>query len=301
MRDKREIFKEIATGLSNQPLSSLLTKFLILSHDINAEFEQWAKLELSGYFQKYIEDDTKIPEYRMIVGQYTTNNGTVITFENPDLLFVQEYNIPHGVDELEEFSTRQINFLGISDPHRFKLLRDKLGVEAVLFNFTPSSVKGVLNRIRLELIDKINFLRGFIIEDETEEETINSLILSQFHPIVRQSAEGLFADGHYRQAILDTYINLVESVKIKSAHYNSDGSPLMQTVFSVKNPLLTISDNSDEQMGFMWLFSGAVMGIRNAKAHRVDEHPDKQTTLEILGFASFLLKSLDAAKTKEIP
>ncbi|MNI81936.1 hypothetical protein D3C73_1385930 [compost metagenome] len=74
----------------------------------------------------------------------------------------------------------------------------------------------------------------------------------------------------------------------------------MQTVFSTKNPLLVVSENGDEQLGYMWLFSGAVMGIRNAKAHTVDEHPDKQTTLEILGFASFLLKILDNAKKNEL-
>jgi Protein of unknown function (Hypoth_ymh) len=45
----------------------------------------------------------------------------------------------------------------------------------------------------------------------------------------------------------------------------------------------------------MWLFTGAVMGIRNPRAHAITPHPDKQTTLEWLGFASVLFRMLDGA------
>ena len=69
----------------------------------------------------------------------------------------------------------------------------------------------------------------------------------------------------------------------------------MQTVFSPRSPKLVISDDSDEQQGFMWLFSGAVMAIRNPKAHRLVEQNDPQRTLEWLSFASVLLRVLDDA------
>jgi hypothetical protein len=39
-----------------------------------------------------------------------------------------------------------------------------------------------------------------------------------------------------------------------------------------------------------------VMGVRNPNAHAVTPHPDKQTTLELLGLASFLYRVLDGAK-----
>jgi uncharacterized protein (TIGR02391 family) len=154
----------------------------------------------------------------------------------------------------------------------------------------------------VELIEKLNFIKQFIIEDENDEEVqTNSLLLSDFHPIVKQTAGKLFIGGHYRQAILDTYIELVQSVKVKSAKYDIEGSSLMQTVFSANKPFLSISENADEQLGFMWLFSGAVMGIRNVKAHKVDEHPDKQTTLEYLGFPSLLFKVLDDSQAVKNP
>ncbi len=69
----------------------------------------------------------------------------------------------------------------------------------------------------------------------------------------------------------------------------------MQTAFSANSPKLSVSKNVDERLGFMWLFTGAVMGVRNPKAHAITPHPDKQTTLEWLGFASVLFRVLDGA------
>jgi Protein of unknown function (Hypoth_ymh) len=46
----------------------------------------------------------------------------------------------------------------------------------------------------------------------------------------------------------------------------------MQKVFSAKTPLLRFNklesqSDLDEQQGFQFLFSGAVMGLRNPRAH----------------------------------
>lgn len=116
-----------------------------------------------------------------------------------------------------------------------------------------------------------------------------------FHPLVIATAGNLFRDGYYRQAILDTYIMLIDQVKIKSGRKDLDGTGLVQTVFSPNNPLLKVSNNRDEQQGFMWLFSGAVMAIRNPKAHRMITQTDPQRTYEWLAFASVLLRVLDNA------
>lgn len=71
------------------------------------------------------------------------------------------------------------------------------------------------------------------------------------------------------------------------------GSPLMQQVFSIRSPKLIISDDQDEQQDFMWLFSGAVMAIKNPKAHKIIEITDPQRTVEWLAFASVLHRVLD--------
>lgn len=123
--------------------------------------------------------------------------------------------------------------------------------------------------------------------------------LKSFHPEVIKTAGRLFQDGHYRQAVLDTYIGLVEAVKIKSGRFNIDGTGLMTEVFSAKSPILKVSDSPDEQKGFMWLFSGAVMGIRNPKAHSLIPQEDPQRALEWLSFASVLFRVLEDAELVE--
>jgi hypothetical protein len=70
----------------------------------------------------------------------------------------------------------------------------------------------------------------------------------------------------------------------------------MQKVFSKNNPILKVSDNEDEQLGFMWLFSGSVMAIRNPKAHSLIEQNNPERTLEWLAFASVLFKILDESE-----
>jgi uncharacterized protein (TIGR02391 family) len=112
------------------------------------------------------------------------------------------------------------------------------------------------------------------------------------HPRVTEVAGQLFSNGHYRQAILDTYIALVEGVRRKS-ELALDNTPLMQQAFSPERPRLRVSSDKDEQLGFMWLFSGAVMAIRNPKAHRLLEQADPGRTLEWLCFASVLFRTLD--------
>ena len=85
-------------------------------------------------------------------------------------------------------------------------------------------------------------------------------------------------------------------MKVVSGREDLDNTALMQTVFSPKNPIVVLSDDPDEQMGYMWMFSGAVMGVRNPKAHRLDVLSDSQYAVEWLAFASVLFRLLDSAK-----
>ncbi|SRR6266540_609756 len=124
------------------------------------------------------------------------------------------------------------------------------------------------------------------------------LSIEGLHPRVIAVSGELYRQGYYRQAILDSYIALVEEVKRRTG-LAADNTPLMQTAFSVKNPRLVVGDDDDEQLGFMWLFSGAVMGIRNPKAHRLVPQNDPQRALEWLAFASVLFRVLDDAREAE--
>ncbi len=126
------------------------------------------------------------------------------------------------------------------------------------------------------------------------------LALDNFHPRVVEVAGALYRDGHYREAILNAYIALIEAVKTRAGRADLDGTELMMKVFSPKKRELSVSDEDSDQQGFMFLFAGAVLGIRNPKAHRMVQQHDPQRALEWLAFASVLFRVLDEARAPEL-
>jgi uncharacterized protein (TIGR02391 family) len=124
------------------------------------------------------------------------------------------------------------------------------------------------------------------------------------HPVIRSASEKLFGGGHFREAALNAGIALIDYVKEKSGRKDLDGVSLMTTVFSVDNPTLTFSkrkhqSEKNEQLGHMYLFAGAVLAVRNPRAHGLQ--PDSpEESLDAISFFSFLAKRLDRA-TKRTP
>jgi uncharacterized protein (TIGR02391 family) len=118
--------------------------------------------------------------------------------------------------------------------------------------------------------------------------------LANLHPTIQSAASSLFATGHYRQALLDAFIAVDNAVQAKS-HLTHTGTQLMEVAFSANNPILKIGDSNNEQQGFMALFRGAMLAIRNPKAHSLGGTHDQQRALEWLSFASVLMRNLDEA------
>lgn len=75
----------------------------------------------------------------------------------------------------------------------------------------------------------------------------------------------------------------------------------MGEAFNVKKPRLRLNElqtdsDSDEQAGFMMLYQGAYLGIRNPKAHDTVEQRDPIRTLQYLALADLLATRVDEAK-----
>lgn len=122
------------------------------------------------------------------------------------------------------------------------------------------------------------------------------------HPKIEIAVNKLFLDGHYAHAIEDSVKALTEIVQFKSG-FSEDGVALMQKTFSPKNPKLqfnSLEDRSDEdeQKGFMDLFTGAVSGLRNPRAHKIIKD-DPEMSLEFIAFVSLLAKLLDKTRVNE--
>lgn len=136
-----------------------------------------------------------------------------------------------------------------------------------------------------------------VIEEPTQV-AVQPSKLEGLHPRVLEVAQKLFQDGHFRSAVLDTYVALDNDVQRKS-RLTATGKALMDNAFSKNSPVLKLSDAPDAQLGAMLLFSGAIMGVRNVLAHDQKANPSEQEALELLHFASTLFRRLDQAVNVE--
>ncbi len=154
-------------------------------------------------------------------------------------------------------------------------------------------------------IDTLQSIKqGFIDDMQDSELDKPSRILKAYkglelHSQISHVCDALYKDGHYANAIEEAAKKLENMVKEKSEVSDKSGSSLMTHVFSKNNPILKCNSllsasDKDEQEGYMHLFTGVVMGIRNPRAHEniVD---DPEDALEYIAFISFLAKRLEKA------
>jgi len=118
-------------------------------------------------------------------------------------------------------------------------------------------------------------------------------------PGVKAVSGPLFRDGHYSQSILEAFKLVNNIVKERSGLLEKDGRDLMFGAFATDrgplrlNPGISVSER-DEQEGFMQIYAGAMLGVRNPKAHDNIVQKDPVRTLQYLALASLL-----AARAKE--
>jgi len=167
----------------------------------------------------------------------------------------------------------------------------------------------------LNLNDK--FLENYTESFNIEQLEINNKLLKQarnyfdkiddnssfwdfIHPKIRVIAKRKFDNEFYADAVETSLKELNNIVKVEYKNISGeelDGARLMQKVFSVNNPVFQFADISTEtgrniQQGYMNIFSGAMIGIRNPKAHN-NLNPDKIKSIHLLQIASFMMLKLE--------
>lgn len=118
------------------------------------------------------------------------------------------------------------------------------------------------------------------------------------HPMIREHCAARYHSKQYSDAILAAYKVVLNEIKEVANIHDLDGKPLVEKALSPTNPIIKLNElatqsDKDEQLGFMMLFSGAAVGIRNPKAHDLVVQTDELKTLRYLIFASLLLERLD--------
>ena len=223
-----------------------------------------------------------------------------------------------NISEIEDFGNSKIHIL---EADIDKALRDTFedGVEYERYEYIkylgPDSVnfyeQTPAQEVRVQLKKKIDraILQFESINDnfnfelnESKKGTPTRLLSSyqglKLHERISQASDKLYRDGHYANAVEDAVKALIKYVKEKSGA-DEDGKNLMQHVPSKNRPVLKFNElktesDKNEQEGYMYLFTGAVVGFRNP---RVDDlkTDDPETALEMIAFISFLSKLVDRA------
>jgi uncharacterized protein (TIGR02391 family) len=122
------------------------------------------------------------------------------------------------------------------------------------------------------------------------------------HQRIASVCGDLYKNGHYSQAVLDASKALINFIKERSGEYELDGTPLMTKVFSKNNPILAFNDlkepsDFNEQEGMMYLFMGAVLGVRNPRSHSF-LHDSAEEALEFIGLISLLANRVEKAQRR---
>jgi uncharacterized protein (TIGR02391 family) len=145
---------------------------------------------------------------------------------------------------------------------------------------------------------KLNKLTDNLIAKHNTEQALPSL--AHLHPTIQNAAGSRFATAHYSDAILAACTALDKAVQAKVQRPDLNGKQLMDVSFTPKNPVLRLSQQDNEQTGFMLLYQGVMLAIRNHYAHNLTEI-DPARALEWLGFISALFYKLDEAQSSVTP
>jgi uncharacterized protein (TIGR02391 family) len=133
----------------------------------------------------------------------------------------------------------------------------------------------------------------------TRVAAVRRLGLENLHPNVIAASSDLFVDGHYQSAVSEAFKSLEVRVR-ELAGGKKSGVSLMGEAFGGKAPKIDVATEAgqsgdDEREGFLALFRGAMLGVRNPRAHELFKPEDPQQALEYLAFASLLHRRLDVA------
>jgi uncharacterized protein (TIGR02391 family) len=149
-------------------------------------------------------------------------------------------------------------------------------------------------------LDEINERLSFYEEQVVKESELD--FWSLIHPSISGLCKSRFDDGHFADSIETAFkfINQTVKSKVKRKTGNEfDGASLMNKAFSINSPIISLDDLSTEngkniQLGYMQIFAGSMIGIRNPKAHSVISI-DRENGIHLLFLASLLMYKLDEA------
>ena len=219
------------------------------------------------------------------------------------------------LDDLDQFSIQLKSYYDDAEPQGVidNILSGKINslraflqllgwsdLVAQLQDMTPLSGNAVES---LELVQSVVIPEARRLSEASDIEQARSPIewFWEFvHPRVRALAQPRFEAGFFGDAVEACFKEVNDAVKriVRDIHGREiDGAPLMTTAFSPQNPLVKLTPLISEtdrniQQGYMQIFAGSMIGIRNPKAHG-NLNPDSSKALHLIALASLLMHKVD--------
>lgn len=135
------------------------------------------------------------------------------------------------------------------------------------------------------------------LNEEQSVSQMHAFDLRNIHPKLPTKVRKLFDDGHCAESTFEAF-KFVDKTVQRLALVDESGFKLMMRAFNEATPLLRLTELSntsekDEQKGYCFIFSGAMMAIRNPRGHEVEATDDPDVCLDHLALASLLLRRLE--------
>ncbi len=186
------------------------------------------------------------------------------------------------------------------DEELIKEYKPRISLASSSLVYDPQDIMDEYEDFKRGVAQKISTLMSIIGKLDLFEERphfgTSSGKLDSMHPKIIEVSGASLKNGNLRAAVMDAFIALDKYVQAKSGNSKAIGANLMQSVFSPSSPILKLSENNEEQMGFMYLFTGSVKAIRNQYAHNVVSPSSEQEAMEWRGFASALFRLVDQSE-----
>jgi uncharacterized protein (TIGR02391 family) len=154
--------------------------------------------------------------------------------------------------------------------------------------------------LRLRLQNLKSLRDAIAVYDEakpTHPSPIRTGLDARLHPEILKRCKSLFETGHYDEAMLNALKCVEESLRSKiQAGPGEFGQTLVDKALNPAAPLLVMTEDvKSEKEAAYFLFRGAIGMLKNPSSHRFLDTKDPNVALEVLAFASFLLRKIDAA------
>lgn len=155
---KAEIEELISKLSSDYKIGNLFPKAILIAKRVNQKMlEKWLKLELYGYFDTNPEmtKEDEVPKYRTVAGLYYDMYGRPLIIDDPKYSFINEGILRNGISELENLSESKTNFIKLINPSASYLIKEHFEVDIHYFSIPVSALKNILDRIRIEILERM--------------------------------------------------------------------------------------------------------------------------------------------------